>query len=210
MRTHLFRFEFKSDIDKIAYFGDFLEDEAAQWYDSVAFDYLQHSTFHGFLLAFERKYYNSNQIDSLLERMKCCTQKTTVSAYNTEFAALTAAVSSSILPEVSERTFYISGLKNPIKQTVHNYNPRTLEDAIIIASNSGEWAVRRATTISTSTTAQTEDIQMAIDAISSGPADPRKVKLSNQDRLVLKKLCIYFRCRNGQYMAKECPLMSSA
>lgn len=211
MKTHMYRFDFKGELDQITYFGDFLEAEAAQWYGSFSIDFLQTCTFDEFLLGFERKYYNANRLETLLRRIKNASQQTTVEAYNVDFAELAAAIPSTALTDHTKRTFYIEGLKPPLQHTVRNYNPQTLEDAMIIASNAseGEPAGHLQAKSLFEHPADEEDILMDVNAIHVNPSTVRRSRLTPQERMLLKKLGICFRCRAGRHMAKDCPQASS-
>ena len=217
----MFRFNFQDDLDKITYFSDFLEGEAAQWYFALTRSGIRNSTFNEFLVRFQRKYYNSNAIDDVMDRMFNCCQTSSLITYNQEFGELASALPTDLFNERTRLNKYVNGLKPELKRMVRTFQPETLEDAMNIATNMAETPNSFKQTTRTSTlpygassyepmevdSIQTEPIE--VDAIYKDLKNPRRQKLSSQERQLLMKLGICFRCRAGQHRANQCPNASS-
>lgn len=100
MQNHMIRFNFQDDLDKITHFSsDFLEGEAAQWYFALARSGIRNSTVKEFLVSFQRKYYNSNAIDDVMDRMFNCCQESTLTNYNSYSAELAAVLPTDMINE---------------------------------------------------------------------------------------------------------------
>lgn len=213
---------FQNDFDKIAYFSDFLEGEAAIWFASLARSGIRNSTFDEFLVCFNRTYYNRKSIDDVMLRMFSCSQKSTLSAYNQEYTKLAAAIPSAHFDERNRVNKYIHGLKPELQKMVWSVQPETLEEAMNTALNIAETPYSYKQTARASTlpygTASCERMDVDVvhmestkaDPIYTGPKSSRRLKLSPQERQLLMKLGICFKCRAGQHKANQCPNASSA
>lgn len=134
---------------------------------------------------------------------------------------LASALPTDLFNERTRLNKYINGLKPELKRMVRTFQPETLEDAMNIATNMAETPNSFKQTTRTSTlpygtssyepmevdSIETEPIE--VDAIYKDLKNPRRQKLSSQERQLLMKLWICFRCRAGQHRANQCPNASS-
>ncbi|QLQ81244.1 hypothetical protein HG537_0E06010 [Torulaspora globosa] len=211
MSIHLRRFKFPDDYNKILYFAHCLTEEAALWFAGLTEESLRQGTFSDFMKRFEREYYNELQIDSILTQLRFYTQEGSLQAYNEKFDALAAAIPDTLLSPACKLSFYLSGLKTPLQITVSNLEPDSLETAMILASRSCRKERIHGATYSRKDHPAEGNTQMEIDAIRTGYKRARTDssdthKLTEEERRVLKKYGICFRCRAGKHMANKCPM----
>lgn len=200
MENHMIRFNFQDDADRITYFSDFLEGEAAQWFNSLARSGIRESTFEDFLACFNRTYYNKNSIDDVMFRIFSCSQKSTLRAYNQEFRELASAIPAALFDERITLNKYVHGLKPELQRMVRSFQPESLEQAMSTATNMADTPLPYKQPIRGSTlpygTASYEPMDVdtihtdptEIDANHTGPRSNRRLKLSPQERQLLMKL----------------------
>lgn len=139
-------------------------------------------------------------------------------AYNEEYSALSAAIPDTLLPPATKLSFYLSGMERSLQITVSNLNPDSLKTAMTLASNSlkeerpADWTANTDGRKKHLAEGDVLSTQTEIDAIRTGnkgrrtdPSDNRRVRLTDEERRVLQKLGICFKCRDGKHLAKNCP-----